>query len=144
MFEQLQRGGCKLRADTVMCKTCDGQLAGAFQDDGSMLLCANHLRTQAHASNTLVHESIHAFDSCRAKVNWSDCTHHACSEIRAATLSGDCNFAREFFLRRNFSIAKQFQNCVRRRAELSVNRNPYCDALAVRLYHSVTLSLPMT
>lgn len=141
MFRHLARGGCALTPDKVTCRRCDGQLAGGFQDDGGILLCANHLHTQTHASNTLVHEAVHAFDSCRAKIDWTDCVHHACSEIRAATLSGDCNFAREFFLRRNFALAKQFQKCVRRRAELSVSLNPYCDALAVCPFFPLFLTL---
>lgn len=146
MFRHLRRGGCPIPAEgnnnsedangssgpTVQCRRCDGQLAGGYQDDGSILLCSNHLTTQSHTSDTLVHETIHAFDACRAKVDWTNCVHHACSEIRAATLSGDCSFAREFFLRRNFGFAKQFQRCVRRRAELSVGYNPNCSKPAVR------------
>lgn len=133
MFSHLKRGGCELSPSKVECKRCVGQLAGGFQDDGGILLCSNHLTTQAHTSNTLIHETVHAFDACRAKVDWSNCVHHACSEIRAAALSGDCNFTREVFLRRNFGFGKQFQRCVKRRAELSVSLNPYCDALAVRV-----------
>lgn len=97
------------------------------------MLCSNNLTTQAHTSNTLLHETVHAFDACRANLNWGNCVHHACSEIRAATLSGDCNFTREVFLRRKYGFAKQFQRCVKRRAELSVSLNPYCDSLDVRL-----------
>ena len=39
---------------------------------------------------TLTHELVHAYDHCRAYVDWSNCVHHACSEVRAANLSGDC------------------------------------------------------
>lgn len=131
MFKHLKRGGCELSPEKVICKKCDGQLAGGYQDDGGILLCSNHLTTQEHASNTLVHEAVHAFDQCRAKLDWANCVHHACSEIRAAALSGDCSFAREVFLRRNFGFAKQFQRCVKRRAELSVSLNPYCQGVAV-------------
>lgn len=141
MFNHLKRGGCELNSETVLCRRCDGQLAGGYQDDGAILLCSNHLVTLSHTANTIVHEAVHAFDACRAKVDWSDCVHHACSEIRAATLSGDCNFAREFFLRRNFAIAKQFQRCVKRRAELSVSLNPSCDSLAVSYSKVNTLFL---
>jgi mitochondrial inner membrane protease ATP23 len=131
MFAQLKRAGCQLDANKVECRRCDGKLAGGFQDDGGVVLCANHVATQDHASTTLVHEAVHAFDQCRAKIDWSNCVHHACSEIRAAALSGDCTFGREVLLRRNFGLAKQFQRCIRRRAELSVGMNPNCDALSV-------------
>jgi inner membrane protease ATP23 len=39
---------------------------------------------------TLTHELVHAYDHCRAYVDWTNCVHHACSEVRAANLSGDC------------------------------------------------------
>ncbi len=47
-------------------------------------------------------------------------------QVRAAALSGDCTMWSEF-LRGNFGIQKQFQACVRRRANLSVQSNPHCS-----------------
>ncbi len=41
-------------------------------------------------SQVLAHELIHVFDECRANVDWNNLNHHACSEVRAANLSGDC------------------------------------------------------
>lgn len=131
MMSALKRGGCDLT--DISCRTCDGNLAGGFRSDGGVILCSDTVRTQSHLSTTLVHESVHAFDQCRAKVDWSNCVHHACSEIRAAALSGDCTFGREVLLRRNIGLGGQFQKCVRRRAELSVAINPNCDAINVSL-----------
>lgn len=133
MFAHLKRAGCNVSTDNIECQRCDGQMAGGFQDNGGVVLCANHINTQDHANTTLVHEAVHAFDECRANVDWTNCVHHACSEIRAAALSGDCSFGREVFLRRNFGWGKQFQRCIRRRAELSVEMNPNCDSLAVSI-----------
>ena len=48
-----------------------------------------------HNRNPVTLLQVHAFDDCRAKVDWSNCVHHACSEIRAANLSGDCSFMQE-------------------------------------------------
>ena len=47
--------------------------------------------------NTVAHELIHAYDQCRAgkRMNWSDVRQHACSEVRAANLSGDCHWVNE-------------------------------------------------
>lgn len=74
-----------------------------------------------------MHELIHAYDHCRAKdLDWTNCEHHACTEIRAASLSGDCDFIMEA-KRGNLSLAGQHQKCVRRRAILSVSMNPYCE-----------------
>jgi len=45
--------------------------------------------------NTVAHEMIHAYDDARARLDWTNLVHHACTEIRAANLSGDCSFWRE-------------------------------------------------
>ena len=55
-------------------------------------------------------------------------TQHACTEIRAATLSGDCVFDREMN-RGNlhpFNLSGAGERCVRRRAQLSVAMHPGC------------------
>ena len=61
-------------------------------------------------------------------MDWMDLTQHACTEIRAASLSGDCSFRRELD-RGNINpvrIAGAGQRCVRRRAQLSVSMHPHC------------------
>jgi inner membrane protease ATP23 len=80
--------------------------------------------------DTMAHELIHAIDHCRAKIDWSNCVHHACTEIRAASLSGDCRWYNEF-MRGHRSVFKQHQQCVKRRAILSVKANPNCIAPGV-------------
>lgn len=45
---------------------------------------------QEEINHALTHELVHAYDHCRAKnLDWTNCQHHACSEIRAAALSGE-------------------------------------------------------
>jgi inner membrane protease ATP23 len=39
-------------------------------------------------------------------------------------LSGECRFVREFFGRRQFKLTEQFQECVRRRATISIMNRP--------------------
>ena len=77
---------------------------------------------------TLAHELIHAYDQARAKVDWTDLKHHACSEIRASSMSGDCSFSREWNRQNGLysGITGKHQECVKRRAALSVAMNPYC------------------
>ena len=73
-----------------------------------------------------MHELVHAYDHCRGRtLDWSDCDHHACSEVRAAALSGDCSFGAEA-ARGNWGLRAQAQACARRRAALSVAMNPAC------------------
>ena len=58
-----------------------------------IIVCANHLSREEDVRSVMRHEIIHAYDHCRAKdLDWNSCRHHACSEIRAAVLSGDCTF----------------------------------------------------
>lgn len=91
-----------------------------------VVVCSNHVTAQEEINHALTHELIHAYDHCRAAdLDWRNCEHHACSEVRAASLSGDCHFKQELF-RGNVGIRGQHQNCVRRRAELSVSMNPHC------------------
>ena len=119
-------------ADFVTCAHCpDGAAtAGGYLPEFKLvLLCQQWVAQQpSEVENTLTHEMIHAYDDARAHMNWMDLTQHACTEIRAASLSGDCNFRRELD-RGNLhpaNLGGAGARCVRRRAELSVAMHPEC------------------
>jgi len=119
-------------AEFVTCAHCpDGAAAagGYLPDYRLVVLCQQWVaKAPAEVENTLVHEMVHAYDDARAHINWMDLTHHACTEIRAASLSGDCNFRRELD-RGNIlptRISGAGARCIRRRAELSVAMHPEC------------------
>ncbi len=81
-------------------------------------------RTQHQWNRALSHELIHAYDDCRADLRRDDVRHIACTEIRAANLSGDCDFWDE--LSRNplsFEISGLQQKCVRKRTLQSMRNN---------------------
>ena len=89
--------------------------------------------TQSEWTRTVTHELIHAFDHCRVAMDPSDCRHLACTEVRAANLSGDCDFSTD--LARggifagglaNAGIRGHQQMCVQRRAVTSVAMHPPC------------------
>jgi inner membrane protease ATP23 len=83
---------------------------------------------------------VHAYDHLRFKVQWrSDLRHAACTEIRASSLSGECRFMREFVTRGQWKLTQQHQECVRRRATLSVMARPECkdDVQAARVVNEV-------
>ncbi|SGY47635.1 BQ5605_C001g00551 [Microbotryum silenes-dioicae] len=114
----------------ITCRPCPPTLAGGFSPTLGILLCQNRFMSKAHLQDALAHELIHAYDDRRFDLgkadDWGkDLRKHACTEIRAENLSGDCRFSREF-TRRNWTLTKQHQACVRRRATLSVAANPYC------------------
>ncbi|XP_023369491.1 mitochondrial inner membrane protease ATP23 homolog isoform X2 [Otolemur garnettii] len=71
-------------------------------------------------NRVVTHELIHAFDHCRAHVDWfTNVRHLACSEVRAANLSGDCSLVNEI-IRLRFGLKQHHQTCVRDRAVLSI------------------------
>ena len=113
-------------AELVHCVHCpdDTAVAGGYMPaQRAVLLCQQWVaKEKGEVNNTLVHEMVHAYDDARAFMDWTNLTHHACTEIRAANLSGDCSFLREVD-RGNVSpvnFAAAGERCVRRRAELSV------------------------
>jgi len=126
MLKHLKSSGCEVPTSNIFCAPCDLTRAGGYNPDpGAVVLCSGNFFSQKHMETTIAHELIHMYDQCRFKVDWGNLRHHACSEIRANSLSGDCRYTRE--LRRGFvSFSKQHQTCVRRRAIVSVMANPAC------------------
>ncbi|KAI1393722.1 peptidase M76 family-domain-containing protein [Hypoxylon trugodes] len=151
MREKIAALNGNLDANNVVCRRCparlteDGQVhraSGGFSPDHGILVCANEVRNRNHLEDTLSHEMVHAWDHLRWKVDWvgdKDLKHAACTEIRAAMLSGECRWTRETMTRGNWTLTQQFQECVRRRAVQSVLARPRCkdDVQAVRVVNQV-------
>ncbi|GMH32656.1 hypothetical protein BSKO_00490 [Bryopsis sp. KO-2023] len=131
MIDKLDKAGCEIPRSFFVAEECGVEVGGGFVPGRGITICHNHLTEQGEIDRCLVHELVHAYDHCRANIDWSNCEHHACSEIRAATLSGDCDLWQEFF-RGNWKLKGQFQNCVKRRAELSVRMNPSCSEITAK------------
>ncbi|CAM9484146.1 unnamed protein product [Chrysoparadoxa australica] len=146
MLQKIQALGCELPdyEELIQCVPCgDGESGGhtggfsAWNDEGKpteprIVLCENTPISgfQFVCDQTIVHELVHAYDQCRAKVDWSNCSHHACSEIRASSLSGECRYTNEL-LRGNWkNWAKHHRTCVKRRAKMSVEQNLACKGKA--------------
>lgn len=127
------QAGCAVGREFIQVEHCDAAVGGGFRVPDGVVICHNHLSSAEEVSHALTHELIHAYDHCRgADLDWTRCEHHACSEVRSATLSGDCNWKMEFF-RGNFALAAQHRACVRRRAEISVGMNPHCRGLRAKV-----------
>ncbi|KAK7150162.1 hypothetical protein R3I94_009464 [Phoxinus phoxinus] len=122
LLAAMRSSGCAVQKDRhFSCEDCDGTVSGGFDAATSQIvLCQNNIHQQAHMNRVVTHELIHAFDHCRARVDWfSNPRHLACSEIRAANLSGDCSFFNEVS-RFNFGLREHHQECVRSRALRSI------------------------
>jgi hypothetical protein len=104
----IARIGCPVNIEKhIVCEPCpkDMPIDGVF-DTGrnEIVLCENNLISERLTADVITHELVHAFDKCRAKVNFDDPKHLACTEIRAANLSGDCFMWKEMFNRLNFHV----------------------------------------
>ena len=145
MIEKIEALGCKLPTSFFECQECPPNIRGGFvppsvdvstgkRDPAKIALCDTGFPEGQNGVNiTLAHELIHAYDHCRAKIKWDSCVQHACTEVRAANLSGDCSFHREFVGRGQYSFKGQGQKCVKRRALLSVMGNPNCDEIKAKM-----------
>jgi len=132
LMRAMERAGCPVDRAFFSCERCAQECQGGYDRARGVILCQQHMQnSRSLIEATMVHELVHAYDDCRAHVDWTDLKHHACTEIRAANLSGDCSFSQEF-ARGNFNLRAQQQKCVRRRAELSVAMNPTSQGTAAR------------
>ncbi|KAI0249463.1 metalloprotease ATP23 [Lactifluus subvellereus] len=126
MLKHLKLAGADATSAHFPCLPCDLTRSGGFSPDaGAVVLCQGNFLNKKHMEHTVVHELLHMYDHAVFNVDWSDLRHHACSEVRANNLSGDCSWGREI-QRGNLSFSKQHQACVRRRAVMSVMANPHC------------------
>lgn len=88
LVDIMEKMGCKVDKGFYSSVECDGNINGGFHLDDAgrpgVVLCQNHIPDQEWMDRTLAHELIHAFDHCRAKMDWNNCEQHACSEVRAS------------------------------------------------------------
>jgi len=130
--------GGDLHAGNIRCLTCLDDTGGGFDPEYGIVLCANR---PIPLEDTLAHEMVHAYDFLRFKADFENMNlrHAACTEIRASSLSGECRFWREFWHRGQWKVLNQHQECVRRRATLSVAMRPNCkdDVEAAKVVNEV-------
>ncbi|XP_058734929.1 mitochondrial inner membrane protease ATP23-like [Vicia villosa] len=125
--EHLDKSGCPVQDNFFKAIHCDKLQASGYIPGEGIAVCGNRTQMQDEVTQAITHELIHAFDDCRgANLDWTDCAHHACSEIRAAHLSGDCHFKREL-LRGFLTVRAHEQECVKRRVLTSLSSNSFCS-----------------
>ncbi|XP_010549759.1 PREDICTED: mitochondrial inner membrane protease ATP23 [Tarenaya hassleriana] len=130
LIEQMEKSGCRVGANFINAVVCKGPIAGGYTAGEGITVCSNYLTIQDEVNQVVIHELIHAYDECRAKnLDWLNCAHHSCSEIRANHLSGDCHFKREL-LRGYLDMRGHEQDCIKRRVMMSMRNNPNCTEAA--------------
>ncbi|XP_077991259.1 mitochondrial inner membrane protease ATP23 homolog [Glandiceps talaboti] len=125
LLKAMKDKGCEaLQTRHFSCEQCSAVVNGGFDPESSQIvLCQNNISSQADMDRVITHELVHAFDHCRAKINWNDIRHLVCTEIRAANLSGECSFIMEHvgrFHRMQYGFSKHQQTCIKDRATRSV------------------------
>lgn len=140
LIDAMQRSSAKLpnnpacKVPELRCVPCpeDAAATGIYEaSTHSILLCENFIENGLQAEDTMSHELLHAYDHCRVYFDDANCQHVACSEIRAANLSGDCKWSRELLRGKLFEggslhMAGKHKECVRRRALISMQSHPAC------------------
>ncbi|KAI1457694.1 peptidase M76 family-domain-containing protein [Annulohypoxylon moriforme] len=149
--EKIQALNGDLNASNVLCKRCptrlteDGKVhrsSAGFHENHGIIICANEISNRHHLEDVLSHEMVHAWDHLRWKVDFrgeKGLKQAACTEIRAAMLSGECRWTREAWMRGNWTLTQQFQDCVRKRAVVALLSRPKCkdDVQAVKVINQV-------
>ncbi|KAG4305813.1 hypothetical protein PORY_000723 [Pneumocystis oryctolagi] len=126
MTKHLDALKVKLSLDDIICRPCSEMQSGGFDPPKGIFLCQNKIQSKSHMEDTLVHEMVHAYDHARFIVDWNNLLHRSCSEVRAASLSGECRWWKEFKNGAISTFRKHHQECVKRRSILSVSKHPAC------------------
>lgn len=126
MMDHVNKLGGNLSEKNIRCEQCDDLKGGGFHPQMGILLCANWIRDKWHLEDVLTHELVHAYDYLKFNLDYNNLKHHACTEIRASMLSGECRIFNEIRKTGLANFDKKFQACIKRRASLSVAANPNC------------------
>eukprot|EP00697_Spironema_sp_BW2_P005769 gnl/Spiro4/18038_TR9629_c0_g1_i1.p1 gnl/Spiro4/18038_TR9629_c0_g1~~gnl/Spiro4/18038_TR9629_c0_g1_i1.p1 ORF type:complete len:195 (-),score=19.98 gnl/Spiro4/18038_TR9629_c0_g1_i1:46-630(-) len=133
LITSLKSGGCippqMKGSDLFRCVRCNSQhqFAGFSASPGDVpqvVLCADQNNNQNDVVLNLVHEMVHFFDWCRGPETFHTEKTIACTEVRAAALSGDCAEFQERMRGHATNVPAAHMTCVRRHALLSVRRSP--------------------
>ncbi|KAH0560222.1 mitochondrial inner membrane protease ATP23 homolog [Cotesia glomerata] len=123
MTRALKASGCPIDLRRhLSCEECDPSVTGGYDPElNQIVVCQNNSKIEGIIGSVLTHEMIHMFDYCRNNLDFKNLDHLACTEIRAANLTY-CSFLSAFIDgdASPFNMKKKHQECVKRRAMLSV------------------------
>ncbi|XP_013777911.1 mitochondrial inner membrane protease ATP23 homolog isoform X1 [Limulus polyphemus] len=123
MMSALKGSGCEVDISRhISCEVCDKKVSGGYDPElNQVVVCQNVARSEWMVQGVLAHEFVHMFDYCRAKLDFRNVDHLACTEVRAANLM-HCSFlsAAVEGTASPFHIAKAHSDCVKNKAVASV------------------------
>lgn len=125
LLHAMENMNCKVLPEHLVvedCKEFNGY-GGFDSSNNEIVLCQNQFgnmswkRALKTMHLTLAHELVHAFDHCRANVDfYNNPKHSMCSEIRAAALSGQCILRHKYVSAVFGKFAGYHQKCVKSQA----------------------------
>jgi inner membrane protease ATP23 len=124
---KLQEFSCPI--PSIKTIDCEQNVAGQFDPLSNNLYICSNLKEFILLETTITHELIHAFDFCTKKFDLLNCKQIACSEVRAAVMSGDCDWRLELG-RGNLPMFGGLEKCAKRRAILAMKMLPDCQSSA--------------
>lgn len=78
----MKKYGCNFRLSRhVACEFCNNCNGGFDPDTNQIVMCVNSGLTDNRVMAIMMHEMIHMFDYCRAKFDFNNLEHVACSEV---------------------------------------------------------------
>ncbi len=90
ILDAIENLGCPLPKNFFSCRSCEEQqISGGIMIDvvegkpavPKIVICEDKFVEIETFENTLIHELIHAYDICRAKIDFQNCVQHACTEV---------------------------------------------------------------
>ncbi|UYV65405.1 GTPBP1 [Cordylochernes scorpioides] len=117
LLKALEEKGCPVDISRhFSCEMCSEAVMGGYDPETNQaVVCQNTAGRFGHyTTGVLSHELIHMYDHCRAKVDFNNLDHLACTEIRAANLM-HCSLASSIMDRTSNPI--QFRNTHRVRLQ---------------------------
>lgn len=78
----MKKHGCNFSlARHIACEACKSCCGGYDPDTNQIVVCHTSLANNHQIHATILHEMIHMFDFCRAKMDFNNLEHIACSEV---------------------------------------------------------------
>ncbi len=148
LLTALSSHGCPFNFNRhFICEKSNGEnLRGGFdRSTCQIVLYPENLHSFQEFCTIFQHELIHAYDYCRVQIDFTNPSHLACTEIRAASLTNQCSLFNHFSSSsRPFLLKNQHATCVRNRARESMeirsnlsrqNLDQIINDVFLRCYH---------
>jgi inner membrane protease ATP23 len=124
LLDALSSHGCPFNLNRhLTCETNHENLRGGFDcSTCQIVLYPENVHSLKEFCSIFQHELIHAYDYCRADIDFNNPYHLACTEIRAASLSNQCSLFNYLSTSsRPFLLKNQHATCVRNRTRESMD-----------------------